>query len=61
MTSLCDEAVGYKECTMYRIIKDFMVQGGDFGKGDGTGSLSTAGERLPDENFILKHDEPGLL
>ena len=51
----------YKGCTFHRVIRDFMLQGGDFTNGDGTGGESIYGEKFADENFKLKHTRAGLL
>lgn len=59
----------YKGCNFHRVIPDFMLQGGDFTRFNGTGGESIYGEKFGDEwweegygkELYITHNSPGML
>jgi peptidylprolyl isomerase len=59
--STSSKTLHFKGSGFHRIIPQFMIQGGDFTKGDGRGGESIYGAKFADENFKIKHTKEGLL
>lgn len=54
--------LSYAKAPFHRVIDEFMIQGGDIAKGDGTGTASIYGGEYEDENMHWREmDAAGLL
>lgn len=56
-----EKGFGFRGAIFHRVIKEFMIQGGDYQLPPGSTDKSIYGANFPDENFNLKHDRVGRL
>ena len=56
-----EKMLHFKGSIFHRVVKRFMLQGGDFQNKNGTGGESIYGENFEDEDLTMKHNSPGLL
>ncbi|KAH7912304.1 cyclophilin-like domain-containing protein [Hygrophoropsis aurantiaca] len=61
LSALSDRPLYYKNSIIHRSIRDFMIQGGDFTKRNGTGGESIYGGVFHDEDLSRPPDSEGLL
>jgi len=53
--------LNYCGSSIFKIEEDYLIQGGDITKDDGTGGESIYGQFFKDESFEYKHDKPYLV
>jgi len=56
-----NKVLHYKGSVFHRVVRNFMIQAGDFSENSGRGGESIYGGYFDDENFQRKHDRPFLL